>query len=135
MIAVAQIVVLGVVVAVVVMVMDGDVAVYMEDSRCGWGHWEGAVNWLGSECRRFSAAICWFGHGGVTVVVVDVGGGCAVIASNDMADGGGVVWVSESWRAGWLMASSGFWVLSIENEVIYLELSYHGLWCLPIDEH
>ena len=41
-------------------------------------------------------------------MVIDIGGSCAVIVSNDVVDGGGVVWVSEVlWRAGWLMASSG----------------------------
>jgi hypothetical protein len=93
---VVQVDVLGVVVAVFVTVVGGNVAVATVCSRHevgGQGVSRGAIGWFGSECRRTRGAGGRFEAGGrLVVVVVNVvgvvdaaDGGCAAVVSSDVA--------------------------------------------------
>jgi hypothetical protein len=94
---VAQVVVSGVVVAGVVAVVGGDVAVERSGSVCstrGWGLSWCVVDRSGIQCRGSGAAGGGSEAGGEVVVVVvnDVGcadGGCAGVVSSDVAAGCG----------------------------------------------
>jgi hypothetical protein len=100
MLAVVQVNVLGVVVAVFVTVVGGDVAVATVCSRRevgGQGVSRGVVGWPGIECRHFRAAGGCFEDGGEAVVAVVNGvsdcdvavTGCAGVVGCDTAVGNG----------------------------------------------
>jgi hypothetical protein len=91
--AVAQTVVPGVVLAGVAAVVGGDVAFATGGSGCkgrAWGVSRNAVDWFGSECRRTrGAGGCFEARGEVVVAVVDnVGVVDGADGAVDSGDGG-----------------------------------------------